>query len=322
MTTISRRSFLKTTACLGAATGALRSRAAGAAKGWPVACRDAHLAQTGLPDWPSAMKFLELDSLEVDVKEDLSCPFLHHPDKKYTVATDEGIRHVGDDLAAANARVTAFCMHNRLDERLDDEVAATAKLVAAAERLKVGVIRLDVVPCKVPVTEFLSFAIDACKRLCKIAEGTGVRFGVENHGKITNDPGFLDKLFDGVGSDRLGLTLDPMNFYWFGHPLTEVYGIYERFAPRAVHTHCKNLKYPEDKKNVRREIGWGYKDHAAPVYDGDIDFRRVASILKKANYRGDFCLEEEYLRIRKVPEADQPEILKREIAHLREIATA
>jgi sugar phosphate isomerase/epimerase len=111
-----------------------------------------------------------------------------------------------------------------------------------------------------------------------------------------------------------------MNFYWFGHPLNEVYGIYEKFAPRAFHTHCKNLRYPEDKRNVRREMGWGYKDYAAPVYDGDIDFRRVAAILRKADYRGDLCLEEEYLKIRKIPETEQPAVLKREIALLREIA--
>lgn len=314
-----RRGFLKAVG-LGAATGVLGARASGAGTTWPVASRDAHLKETGLPDCWAALKFLGIDAMEVDIKDDLSCPALHHPTKKYTVANDDGIRQLADDLAAAGARVTAFCMHNHIDERLEEEVAMTAKLAAAAERLKVGVIRLDVVPRKLQPGEFLPFAIGACKRLCEATSGTSVRFGVENHGKITNDPAFLDRLFDGVGSDRLGLTLDPMNFYWFGHPLNEVYGIYEKFAPRAFHTHCKNLRYPEDKRNVRREMGWGYKDYAAPVYDGDIDFRRVAAILRKAGYRGDLCLEEEYLKIRKIPEAEQPAVLKREIALLREIA--
>lgn len=314
-----RRGFLNAIG-LGAAAGVMGAKAVGAGTALAVACRDMHLRQSGLTDCWSAMKFLGLDALEVDIKEDLSCPGLHHPKKQYSVATDDGVKRLGDDLASANARITAFCMHNHLDERLEEEVAATAKLARAADRLKVGVIRLDVVPRKIAVAEFLPFTINACKRLCDAVSATAVRLGIENHGKITNDPAFLDRLFDGVGSDRLGLTLDPMNFYWFGHPLSEVYGIYEKFAPRAFHTHCKNLKYPEDKKNVRREMGWGYKDYAAPVYDGDIDFRRVAAILRKDGYKGDLCLEEEYLKIRKIPDAEQPEILRKEIEYLREVA--
>lgn len=314
-----RRGFLRMAAGLGVAAGATAG-CGSAGAGWPVACRDAHLKETGQPDCWAALRFLGIGGLEVDVKEDMSCPAMHHPERKYSLASDEGVRQFADDLAAAGASVTAFCMHNHLDERLEEEVAWTAKIVAAAERLKVGVIRIDVVPRKVPVGDFLPFAIGACKRLCEVASGTAVRFGVENHGKITNDPAFLDRLFDGVGSERLGLTFDAMNFYWFGHPLDELYAIYEKFAPRAFHTHCKNLRYPEDKRNIRREMGWGYKDYAAPVYDGDIDYRRVAAILRKAGYRGDLCLENECLKLRKIPEAEQPGVLRREIALLKEIA--
>jgi hypothetical protein len=34
--------------------------------------------------------------------------------------------------------------------------------------------------------------------MCEIPEGTPIRFGVENHGKITNNPEFLHKLFNEV----------------------------------------------------------------------------------------------------------------------------
>ena len=63
------------------------------------------------------------------------------------------------------------------------------------------------------------------------AEPTGVTFAVENHSHTTNDPAFLTALLDGVGSKRLGLTLDIGNFYWFGHPLGKVYELCETFAP-------------------------------------------------------------------------------------------
>ena len=55
------------------------------------------------------------------------------------------------------------------------------------------------------------------KQIIEATEATGVGLGIENHGKTTNNPEFTGPLFDRVGSDRLGLTLDTGNFYWFGH---------------------------------------------------------------------------------------------------------
>ena len=104
--------------------------------------------------------------------------------------------------------------------------------------------------------------------------------------RLIDNPQFLDRLFDGVGSCRLGLTLDTANFYWWGHPVSELYPIYEKFAPRVVHTHCKSIGYPDDKKNVRREMGWEYGKYCCPVYEGDIDFKKLAAILRKSGEDG------------------------------------
>jgi len=290
---LSRRDFLQnsTRLALGAAFAASPDRGLAATpkrRNWLVACRDAHLKETGLPDCWAAMKFLGVDGAEVDINDVMECYSL-----------------------------SAFCMHNRLDERLEMELEWTRRVVNACVQLGVGVIRIDVVPRKIQPQEFLPFAIRACKRLCETAEGTPVRFGIENHGKITNDPEFLDRLFDGVGSPRLGLTLDFLNFYWFGHPLESLYGIYEKFAPRAVHTHCKNVRYPDDQRNARRPMGWEYAKYSAPVYAGDIDYKRCAAILRKAGYAGDLCLENEC--VRKFPEQERPRVLKKEIALLRSV---
>ena len=72
-------------------------------------------------------------------------------------------------------------------------------LVKAAQQLGLHAIRIEAVPRKLDAEHFLPFAINACKRMCEIPEGTRMRFGVENHGKITNNPEFLDKLFNEVG---------------------------------------------------------------------------------------------------------------------------
>ena len=292
-----------------------RPLAAAERKAWPVGCRDLHLKVAGLPDSWSCMKALGAEGTEVFVELDLACANLFHPQHKYTLASADGIRTLKDDLAASGCRITAFMMSNHLDERLDRELESARGLVKAAQQLGVATIRIDVVPRKLDGDQFLPFAIDACKRLCEIAEGTPIRFGVENHGKITNDPQFLDKLFNGVGSSKLGLTLDCANFYWWGHPVRDLYPIYEKFASRVVHTHCKSIRYPDDKKNVRRPIGWEYSKYNCPIYEGDIDFKRIVSILRKAGYQGDLCVEDESLG--KYPANEQADVLRKEIAMLK-----
>jgi len=123
---------------------------------------------------------------------------------------------------------------------------------------------------------------------------------------------------DGVGSDRFGVTIDTANFYWFGYPLSRLYEIYTEFAPHACHTHCKSIRYPADQREKQRPTGFEYGKYCCPVYEGDIDFRRVAAILYKAGYTGDLCVEDESLR--HFPESQRCEVLRKEIAHLRAAA--
>lgn len=316
-----RRNFIKTGAGFAVTSGVLDWTSplmSAESERLPVGCRDGHLKLPGQPDSWSSMKAIGAESAEVAVSLDLACPQLFHPDHKYTLATADGVKVLKDDLAAAGGRIGAFMMANRFDEQLEKELDCTRKLVNAAQQLGVNAIRLDVVPRKLSGDEFLRFAIKACQAMCEIANGTPIRFGVENHGKITNNPEFLENLFDGVGSDKLGLTLDTANFYWWGHAVNDLYPIYEKFASRAVHTHCKNIRYPEDKKNVKREMGWEYGKYCCPIYEGDIDFVRVVKILRQANYRGDLCVEDESLG--RFPEAERSNILRKEIELLKKLA--
>jgi sugar phosphate isomerase/epimerase len=317
---LTRRNFIKATG-LAVSTALLPSAGpllAAETKKCPVGCRDIYLKLAGTPDSWSGMKALGAEGTEAHVETDLSCNSLFHPQHKYTLATADGIRVLKDDVAAGGGCITAFMMSNRFDEQLEKELVAARGLVSAAQQLGVNVIRIDVVPRKLSGEQFLPFAIKTCKQLCAIADGTPVRFGVENHGKITNNPQFLEKLFDGVGSDKLGLTLDCANFYWWGHPVNDLYPIYEKFAPRVVHTHCKSIRYPEEKKNIRREIGWEYGKYNCPIYAGDLDFKRIVKILRQANYRGDLCIEDESLG--KFPEAEQADVMRKEIAMLKKLA--
>lgn len=316
---LNRRSFLKATATAALSAGVLGLAvpATAAPRRWGVGCRDVHLKFVNKMDSWAALKQIGADCFEADLSDDLSLTSLVAPEKKYTIATPEGIAALKADLKTNKCRISAFCMHNKFDQRLDQEIAMTTQTVQAAERLGVSTVRLDVVPRALKREEFLPFAIQACKAVCDATKRSKVRFGIENHGTVTNDPDLMEQLINGAGAKRLGITLDTANLYWWGHPLDDVYKIYERFAPLACHTHCKNIAYPEDKRNIKRDMGWEYSKRCCPVYEGDIDFSRVAAILRKARYQGDLCVENESLN--RFPEAERAGILQKEVAFLRKL---
>ena len=125
-------------------------------------------------------------------------------------------------------------------------------------------------------------------------------------------------MYQQVGSDRLGSTLDTGNFYWRGYPLSEVYGILRVLAPYSKHTHVKNINYPEDKREMVREAGWEYTTYFSPLDEGDIDIAKVVKMLVDAGYTGDICIEDESIGKCKSPE-ERVAVLERDVAHIRKI---
>ena len=315
-TPMTRRTFVEGTAMAlaGAAAAPLLQRNAAADEKARilVGCRDSHLGVAGAKDCWAAMEAVGAESVEASIADNLSLPNL--APKGYTAA-EAGQEKLLADMKVAKRRISAFCMANNFDGRPDFEAEWLTKAARAAKALGVPAIRIDVVPHKLKREEFLKVAVETIKKAIAATEDTGVCFGVENHGGTTNDPEFLKALFDGVGSKRLGLTLDTGNFYWFGHPLSKLYELYETFAPRVVHTHCKNIKYPEAEREKKRVVGWEYGKYCCPLDEGDIDFKRVVKILRGAGYTNDLCVEDEALG--KFPEKERATILGREIKHLQ-----
>jgi sugar phosphate isomerase/epimerase len=320
-THLTRRRFLANAGCRCGGV-ALASRLGGIS--WaqdkpPVClttCRDVMLPPTGKKSTWSALRAVGSEGVEVQVADDLSLPNLFHPERKYTLATAAGVRQLAADAKAAGQRITAFLLANQFDARPEFEVKWCADVARLAQELGVPAIRIDAVPAKLPKDEFLKVAIDTLTKVMAATESTGVNFGIENHGKVSNDPAFLKAVFDGVGSKRLGLTLDTANFYWFGHPLSKLYQLYEEFAPRTFHTNLKSIHYPAAEREKKRPMGWKYVEYACPIDEGDIDFARVVAILQKAGYRGDLCVEDEFVAGRSPAEATrrvakQIELLKR-----------
>lgn len=316
---LNRRSFLKVAGLAAAcASFGLPNDLFAARPRWVISCRDVLLSTFGAKTCWEAMDKLEITAVEAQAGREFGSSGFFHDEIKYNLDTDAGLLEFRKDLRKQKKRISAFLMANQLDGDLKAEMKYAEKVVNACQVLGVQAIRIDVYPSTRSKEEFAPVAVEACKQLCSLVKGTKIRYAIENHGSVTNDPEFLGNLFDKVGSDHLGLTLDTANFYWYGHPLEKLYDIFGKFIDKAYHTHCKSIKYPEDKRNTERPMGWEYGKYAAPIDQGDIDFRRVAEMLKAAKYKGDMCLENEIVGRLATPEERFAE-LKREIDYLKNV---
>jgi sugar phosphate isomerase/epimerase len=196
-------------------------------------------------------------------------------------------------------RIAAFLLANNFNAPdIERELAWIVRVVEVAARLNVPAVRIDAImhgERELPAEEREAIFSRGVRHVLDNTAALPVDLGIENHGFQGNDPAFLDGLLASINSPRLGLTMDTGNFYWAGHPLDEVYRILEHFAPVAKHTHIKNIRYPEELRNVRRELGYEYGQYVCPIPEGDIDHDRVIQSLKSAGYDRDLCIEDESL---------------------------
>jgi sugar phosphate isomerase/epimerase len=134
---------------------------------------------------------------------------------------------------------------------------------------------------KVPQDQWDGMMLEGFQRSAEFLEELGVRIALDNHGVSTNDGDWQVHLIERVGSDRLGVNLDTMNYRWFGHELDKIDHFYEIVAPHTFHTHMK------DGTGSRSE----YK--GAALGEGEIHLQHAVDCLRKAGYDGAWTAEYE-----------------------------
>ena len=286
-----------------------------------VAMRDATAsAAAGSSNWLADLRRLGVSALEIEVNFDMTTPHLHRPDgTSYGTTLDHKAWELRARLDDEGFRVSAILLATDFSGADAERHVLTAVRVCntAANALNAPAVRIDPLHLDrslTPEEVRQRFTARLTELLHRTAD-TGINLGIENHGPLANDPAFLDEVFRAIPDPRLGLTLDTGNFYWFGHPLSEVYRIVEHFAPRTKHTHVKNINYPPDLAEQRRPVGQGYKEYCCPLDEGNIDLRRVVEILRTAGYGGDLCVENESLF--KYPVEQRLDVLKRDVRAVR-----
>ncbi len=111
------------------------------------------------------------------------------------------------------------------------------------------------------------WVIDSIEKCLPAAERCGVILGLENHWGLARTPEGLLRIVHAIDSPWLGVLLDTGNF------LEEPYDKLDRCASAAVYMHAKAY------------YGGGI------WYSLDLDYNRIARIMRKHNFRGYVSLE-------------------------------
>jgi len=111
------------------------------------------------------------------------------------------------------------------------------------------------------------WVIDSIKKCLPVARKCGVILGLENHWGLARTPQGLLRIVDAIDSPWLKVLLDTGNF------LEQPYDKLDRCAPQAVFMHAKTY------------YGGGL------WYTLDLDYPRIARIMRKHNFRGYVSLE-------------------------------
>lgn len=116
-------------------------------------------------------------------------------------------------------------------------------------------------------TDAFGWCIESIEKCLPRAAECGVLLALENHWGLTRTPEGVIRVLDALPSPYLGALMDTGNFR------EELYERLEKMAPRAVFVQAKTYQ------------GGG------EWYTLDVDYDRVAAILKNVNYNGYVSLE-------------------------------
>lgn len=286
-----------------------------------VSVRDGMVPIAAGQSFFEALRALGISAVEIHIDPQGNAPFIKEADGSapFNINSAEAIKAFKARLDAEGVTAAALLLGTDYSgPDAAEHVKWSVKAVRAAADLGAPVVRIDTATvADISMEESRDNFARAILQVLAETNDLAVDLGIENHGTVSNNPEFLNGVFERVPDRRLGMTLDTGNFYWYGFPLSELYSVLEHFAPRARHTHVKNINYPADIVETTREKGYEYGQYCCPLDEGNISMARVVEILQGAGYTRTLCIENEALG--KYPEAEQAEIVRRDAAILRAV---
>lgn len=157
-------------------------------------------------------------------------------------------------------------------EQRNKQIAMVNKWVDHAEILSAPVIRIFSGNAKKGMSQEDAhrLAVGAMQECCEYAGQHGVHLALENHGGLTATAEGMLALVRDVQSPWFGVNMDTGNFH-----TEDIYGDLAKIAPYTINVQVKVVVSGANRKKE------------------PTDFKRLAKILKDANYRGYIVLEYE-----------------------------
>jgi len=114
------------------------------------------------------------------------------------------------------------------------------------------------------------------KEAAAVAEARGILIGIEPHQQYSQHPDGLDKIYDLVDSDAIGINFDTGNSYLCGHDPIEWL---KNVKDRMVHLHAKDISIQQSEDKRGKVTG---TPAGCACGEGVIDWPKVIEICKEA----------------------------------------
>ncbi len=109
-----------------------------------------------------------------------------------------------------------------------------------------------------------------------VAESHGILIGIEPHQQYSKHPDGLDRIYELVDSEAIGINFDTGNSYLCGHDPTKWLG---RVKDRLVHLHAKDISVQQSEDERGKVTG---TPAGCACGEGVIDWKKVVEICKGA----------------------------------------
>ena len=264
-----------------------------------------------------------VEHVELLVDSTLTCPDLRKsPSLACDVKSGPSAEKMKNEAAASGVRIELFVapLHLKADMKSAPEWAKTLLETASsagARQVSFPLVTDNFMVPEIPDQDYLDSALSIFSSLVEAAGKNGIRVLFENLSVYLNRTEILGRILNEFTREELGFCLDPVNLCWYGHPRAEVYRITGEVAPRCTGLHIKNIKYPPDKIECRREPGWRYDELVVPAEKGDLDFARVIRNFSTSGFDGYYGIEDDSLNLAAEPE--RLAILRSSVEYVREI---
>ncbi len=113
------------------------------------------------------------------------------------------------------------------------------------------------------------------KEAAAVAEARGILIGLEPHQQYSQHPDGLDKIYELVDSEAIGINFDTGNSYLSGHDPIEWL---KRVKDRLVHLHAKDISVQQSKDERGKVTGTPV---GCACGEGVIDWKKVVEVCKE-----------------------------------------